>query len=108
MPHIKLYMCSLEFKIPTFFLHLQIHLSLDGGLLSTSTPSPALCMYALRVLLQKMWTGLSLAQFAAFKSKHELEGSQKCLLSNGTYLIFHVFIGFYEWFLSALYHGVAG
>lgn len=50
--------------------------------------------YALSFLLQKVRAGLGLVQFTAFESECHLEGSQRCLLSYGTYLmLFHIRTG---------------
>lgn len=62
----------------------------DDVLLQTSTPSPSLYMYTSNFLLRNVQTG----EFTALKYKCQLEGSQRCLLSYGTYFkLLYVFTG---------------
>lgn len=85
-------MSSSDFEIPAFFLHLQIHLSrwcFTQHVYSTSTL--LLAHVCFEFFIAK---GADRSRFTAFKSECQLESSQRCLLSYGTYLVlFHIHTG---------------
>lgn len=85
VPYVRLHTCSSTFKRPMFFLQLQIDLS-RWYFSQHIYSEPCLVRTCFELLLQEVWTGLSLASFTAFKTKCQHEGSQRCLLSYGTYL----------------------
>lgn len=82
-------MCSSDLKIPTFFLCLQIHLPRWCFTQDIYSKSCLVHVY-LGFLLQKVQKG----EFTALKYKCQLEGSQRCLLSYGTYfMLLYLFTG---------------
>lgn len=79
-------MCSSDLKIPTFFLCLQIHLPRWCFAQDIYSKSFLVHVY-LKFFIAK-------GEFTALKYKCQLEGSQRCSLSYGTYFkLLYIFTG---------------